>query len=100
MAEAEKPHPGQTAGSGERDSHAGETERASVHGSVRPRVARPHKGDVGRPETNEEIYQRSKMKELNQGIFRVTVPFLTLLDGQCSLMVAPTEHRGFGADQL
>jgi hypothetical protein len=34
------------------------------------------------------------------GIFRVTVPFLTLLDGRCSLMVAPTEHRGFGVDQL
>jgi hypothetical protein len=34
------------------------------------------------------------------GIFRVTVPFLILLDGRCSLMVAPTEHRGFGVDQL
>jgi hypothetical protein len=26
---------------------------------------RPHKGDVGRPGTNEEVFQGSKEKELN-----------------------------------
>lgn len=41
-----------------------EDERASVNASVGPRIVHPHKGDVGRAGTNEEIYQGSKMKEL------------------------------------
>lgn len=32
--------------------------------AVRAREVQPHKGDVGRPGTNEEIYQGSKSKEL------------------------------------
>jgi hypothetical protein len=33
--------------------------------TVRARIVRPHKGDVGRPETNEEIFQGSKERELH-----------------------------------
>jgi hypothetical protein len=36
----------------------------SLNESVRARIAHPHKGDVGRAGTNEEIYQGSKTKEL------------------------------------
>jgi hypothetical protein len=36
----------------------------SLNQDIRARIARPHKGDVGREETNEEIFQGSKMKEL------------------------------------
>jgi hypothetical protein len=36
----------------------------SLNQSVSARIARPHKGDVGRAGTNEEIYQGSKMTEL------------------------------------
>lgn len=32
---------------------------------VQPRVVHPHKGDVGRTGTNEEVFQGSKQKELN-----------------------------------
>lgn len=38
--------------------------RTGVNGSVAPRIMHRHKGDVGRPETNEEIFQGSKMREL------------------------------------
>lgn len=31
---------------------------------ISARTNRPHKGDVGRPGTNEEVYQGSKQKEL------------------------------------
>lgn len=31
---------------------------------IREHTNRPHKGDVGRPGTNEEVYQGSKQKEL------------------------------------
>jgi len=41
-----------------------ENEHAGVNASVGPRIVHPHKGDVGRAGTNEEIYQGSKMKEL------------------------------------
>lgn len=41
-----------------------ETPRTSPGAGVRPRVMHVHKGDVGRPDTNEEIYQGSKMREL------------------------------------
>jgi hypothetical protein len=38
--------------------------RTPLRKEIRQRIARPHKGDVGRPETNEEIFQGSKVKEL------------------------------------
>lgn len=36
----------------------------SLNRDIRERSERPHKGDVGRPGTNEEIFQGSKQKEL------------------------------------
>jgi hypothetical protein len=33
-------------------------------GDIRAHSNRPHKGDVGRPGTNEEVYQGSRQKEL------------------------------------
>jgi hypothetical protein len=36
----------------------------SLGQEVRAHSNRPHKGDVGRPGTNEEVYQGSKQKEL------------------------------------
>ena len=39
-------------------------EAASLEQDIRARTMRPHKGDVGREGTNEEIYQGSKMREL------------------------------------
>lgn len=36
----------------------------SIGAEVKPRVMHRHKGDVGRPETNEEIFQGSKTREL------------------------------------
>jgi hypothetical protein len=41
-----------------------EPPRTSLHEDIRARIERPHKGDVGRPGTNEEIYQGSKQREL------------------------------------
>lgn len=38
--------------------------RTSIGAEVKPRIMHRHKGDVGRPETNEEIFQGSKMREL------------------------------------
>lgn len=37
---------------------------SSLSEDIRAHTNRPHKGDVGRPETNEEVYQGSKTKEL------------------------------------
>lgn len=61
--------PGKDANSAEKDRTdetrgAGDGEPAGVNASVRPRIVHPHKGDVGRPGTNEEIFQGSKAKEL------------------------------------
>jgi hypothetical protein len=42
----------------------GAHEQAPAKGMVRARTARPHKGDVGRAATNEEIYQGYKEREL------------------------------------
>jgi hypothetical protein len=42
----------------------GAHEHAPAKGMVRARTTRPHKGDVGRAATNEEIYQGSKEREL------------------------------------
>jgi hypothetical protein len=36
----------------------------SLSEDIRARTTHPHKGDVGRPGTNEEVYQGSKQKEL------------------------------------
>lgn len=36
----------------------------SVRRAVSARIMHRHKGDVGRPETNEEIFQGFKMREL------------------------------------
>ena len=41
-----------------------ETPNTSLNQDIRARIERPHKGDVGRPGTNEEIYQGSKQREL------------------------------------
>jgi len=43
-----------------------DTERsgASLNQDIRAQINHPHKGDVGRPGTNEEVFQGSKQKEL------------------------------------
>lgn len=41
-----------------------EPTHTSLHEEIRTRIVHPHKGDVGRPGTNEEIYQGSKGREL------------------------------------
>ncbi|HEX4036483.1 MAG TPA: hypothetical protein VHX37_00370 [Acidobacteriaceae bacterium] len=38
--------------------------KRSLSEDIRAHTIRPHKGDVGRPGTNEEIYQGSKQREL------------------------------------
>jgi hypothetical protein len=38
--------------------------QASLSEEIRAHTNRPHKGDVGRPETNEEVYQGSKVREM------------------------------------
>lgn len=38
--------------------------KTSLGEDIRAHTNRPHKGDVGRPGTNEEIYQGSREKEL------------------------------------
>lgn len=38
--------------------------KTSLSEEVHAHTNRPHKGDVGRPGTNEEIYQGSKQREL------------------------------------
>jgi hypothetical protein len=45
-----------------RGEGAAEKPRTSLNEDIRARIARPHKGDVGRPETNDEIYQGSKQR--------------------------------------
>jgi hypothetical protein len=48
----------------ERRDAAREPAEKTLNADIRARIARPHKGDVGRPETNEEIFQGFKEKEL------------------------------------
>jgi hypothetical protein len=49
----------------ENPTHGMEREPQPTLGEqIRAQIKYPHKGDVGRPGTNEEIYQGSKMKEL------------------------------------
>ena len=38
--------------------------KTSLGEDIRAHTNRPHKGDVGRPGTNEEIYQGSREKEM------------------------------------
>lgn len=48
-----------------RTDHADEVAPSTgVNATVAPRIMHRHKGDVGRPETNEEIFQGFKMREL------------------------------------
>ena len=58
-------HHGKPANKTEQDK---DRERASgptpLRQAIHARINRPHKGDVGRAETNEEIFQGSTMKEL------------------------------------
>jgi len=41
-----------------------EPEQPTLGKQIRAHTNRPHKGDVGRPGTNEEVFQGSKNKEL------------------------------------
>ena len=47
----------------ENEDH-GMERQPSLGQQISAHTNRPHKGDVGRPGTNEEIFQGSKMKEL------------------------------------
>jgi hypothetical protein len=38
--------------------------KTSLSEDIRAHTNRRHKGDVGRPETNEEVYQGSKVREM------------------------------------
>lgn len=54
---------------GSKSEETVDTERSGVTLSeaIRARTNHPHKGDVGRPGTNEEVFQGSKEKELKAG---------------------------------
>jgi hypothetical protein len=64
MAPTETPAHGMTRGPGLSAEERPESPRTSLSEDIRARIERPHKGDVGRPGTNEEIYQGSKQREL------------------------------------
>lgn len=38
--------------------------KPTLHAEIRARIKHEHKGDVGLPGTNEEVFQGSKQKEL------------------------------------
>jgi hypothetical protein len=61
---AESAKPGERSEGERRSSGLPETGRTSAQRSVRRRIGRAHKGDAGRPGTNEEVFQGSKEKEL------------------------------------
>ena len=68
-AQRHKQSPTETADHGmERAPRVGDVRpeplKTSLGHDIRERIERPHKGDVGRPGTNEEIFQGSKQKEL------------------------------------
>jgi len=49
----------------ENPTHGMEREPEPTLGEqIRAQIKYPHKGDVGRPGTNEEVFQGSKMREL------------------------------------
>jgi len=54
---------------GSRSDEKVDTERSGVplRQAIRAHTNHPHKGDVGRPGTNEEVFQGSKQKELKAG---------------------------------
>lgn len=43
-----------------------QTPHTSIGQEVKPRVMHVHKGDVGRPGVNDEIFQGSKTRELDR----------------------------------
>lgn len=64
MTEADKTRSEKPEAADRGDREDGDGEHVTVGESVSARIARPHKGDVGRAGTNEEIYQGSRTKEL------------------------------------
>jgi hypothetical protein len=56
----------QRRGFGPTETHGMERapQRPTLGEQIRAHANRPHKGDVGRPGTNEEVYQGSKEREL------------------------------------
>jgi hypothetical protein len=58
-----KPEPEQRHQPEENETH-GMERQPTLGQQIAAHTSRPHKGDVGRPETNEEIFQGSKEKEL------------------------------------
>jgi hypothetical protein len=48
----------------QKEEHRMEQPAVPLGEQIRAHTNRPHKGDVGRPGTNEEVFQGSKMKEL------------------------------------
>jgi hypothetical protein len=61
-----KPEKRESAAGGSVQNQSSEPDRskAPLRQQIQARVIRPHKGDVGRPSANEEIFQGSKEKEL------------------------------------
>ena len=57
------PRQDQTVQSGENETH-GMERQPTLGQQLSAHTNRPHKGDVGRPGTNEEVFQGSKGKEL------------------------------------
>lgn len=57
------PRQDQTVQPEENETH-GMERQPSLGQQISARTNRPHKGDVGRPGTNEEVFQGSKGKEL------------------------------------
>lgn len=48
----------------EKPAQESEEKKPSLGEEIRARIERPHKGDVGRPGTNEDVFQGSKEREL------------------------------------
>lgn len=63
-AHAEAPQPRPQEPEARRTSRAQQNPSPTLGQQIRAHTNRPHKGDVGRPGTNEEVFQGSKMKEL------------------------------------
>jgi hypothetical protein len=60
VAPAARLHPTLSAAPGEQPA----PQTPSLSQQIRAHTNRPHKGDVGRPGTNEEVFQGSKGKQL------------------------------------
>jgi len=63
----ERAAPSHTEAPVESQTHGMEREPTvtSLGEDIRAKTNHPHKGDVGRPETNEDIYQGSKMQQID-----------------------------------